>query len=122
MANFTGIAGTFTGKVKRVSKTSCVVSLGEDQLKVRHTVGLEVGQGVDILIRPAATSFNRDSTNSLAATITDVAYRGRGYEHAIATKYGSLTGVFDTVSHPRGGRISVSIDPDRCIAFPTETK
>jgi ABC-type branched-subunit amino acid transport system ATPase component len=122
VANFTGIAGTFSGKVKRVSKTSCVVSLGEDQLKVRHTVGLEVGQGVDILIRPAATSFKRDSTNSLAATITDVAYRGRGYEHAIATKYGSLTGVFDTVSHPRGGRISVSIDPDRCIAFPTETK
>jgi ABC-type Fe3+/spermidine/putrescine transport system ATPase subunit len=122
VANFTGIAGTFTGKVKRVSKTSCVVALGEDQLKVRHTVGLKVGQSVDVLIRPAATSFKKGSENKISSVITDVAYRGRGYEHAIDTKYGSLTGVFDNVSHPRGGRISVSIDPERCIAFPTEGK
>ena len=122
VANFTGIAGTLTGKVKRVSKTTCIVSLGEDELKVRHTVGLEIGQDVDVLIRPAATSFKKDSDNRLAATITDIAYRGRGYEHAILTKYGTLTGVFDAGSHPRGGRILVTIDPDRCIAFPTEAK
>ena len=122
VANFTGIAGTFTGTVKLVSEATCIVALGEDQLEVRHTVGLEVGQSVDILIRPAATSFKKDSDNRLEATIADIAYRGRGYEHAITTKYGALTGVFDTSSHPRGGRISVSIDPHRCIAFPTETR
>jgi ABC-type Fe3+/spermidine/putrescine transport system ATPase subunit len=122
VANFTGIAGTFTGQVKQVLKSTCIVALGEDQLEVRHTIGLEVGQNVDVLVRPAATSFKKDSDNRLEATITDTAYRGRGYEHAIATKYGALTGVFDNGSHPRGGRISVSIDPDRCIAFPTETK
>jgi iron(III) transport system ATP-binding protein len=85
-------------------------------------VGLEVGQTVDVLIRPAATSFKKESENRISSVITDVAYRGRGYEHAIESKYGALTGVFDSVSHPRGGRISVSIDPDRCIAFPIQEK
>ena len=122
VANFTGISGTFTGQVKQVLKTTCIVALGEDQLEVRHTVGLEVGQSVDVLIRPAATSFQNESENRIGAEITDIAYRGRGYEHAITTKYGTLTGVFDTRSHARGGTISVSIDPDRCIAFRSETK
>ena len=65
--------------------------------------------------------FDKDK-NRISSTITDIAYRGRGYEHAIETKYGSLTGVFDTMSHPRGRTMEVSIDPERCIAFPHQPK
>jgi ABC-type Fe3+/spermidine/putrescine transport system ATPase subunit len=122
VANFTGTAGKFTGVVKSISKKNCTVSLGKDLIKARHTVPLEVGQEVDVLVRPAATSFTIEGQNRISSVITDIAYRGRGYEHAIDTKYGSLTGVFDTISHQRGSTTEVTIDPDKCIAFPHEKK
>ncbi len=122
VATFTGTSGIFTGTVKSISKKSCVVSLGKDELTARHTVDLHIGQEVDLLVRPAATRFTTHEDNRIASTITDIAYRGRGYEHAIETKYGSLTGVFDTISHPRGRKMEVSIDPEKCIAFPRESK
>jgi ABC-type Fe3+/spermidine/putrescine transport system ATPase subunit len=122
VATFTGISGIFTGTVKSISKKSCLISLGKDRIKARHTVPLEIGQEVDVLVRPAATSFTTTSENRIDSLISDVAYRGRGYEHAIETKYGSLTGVFDNISHPRSQRMQVSIDPEKCIAFPHQPK
>ena len=122
VATFTGTAGIFRGIVSSADEKSCVVALGDESLKARHTVNLLVGQEVDLLVRPAATSFTKTDENRISSTITDIAYRGRGYEHAIETKYGSLTGVFDTISHGRGQKMEVSIDPDRCIAFPHERK
>ena len=122
VATFTGTAGIFTGVVKSVGEESCIVTLGNEELTARHTVAISVGQEVDLLVRPAATSFTDKDKNRISSTITDIAYRGRGYEHAIETKYGSLTGVFDTMSHPRGRTMEVSIDPERCIAFPHQPK
>jgi ABC-type Fe3+/spermidine/putrescine transport system ATPase subunit len=120
VATFTGTAGIFKGRVKSISAKRCVISLGKDSLTARHTVPLEVGQEVDLLVRPAATSFTQNDNEPISSTIIDIAYRGRGYEHAIETKYGSLTGVFDTISHSRGQKMEVSIDPDKCIAFPRQ--
>jgi len=120
VANFTGTAGIFTGKIKSIVKKNCTVTLGKDLIKARYTVPLEVGQEVDVLVRPAATSFAYENSNRISSTVTDIAYRGRGYEYAIETKYGPLTGVFDTISHKRGATMDVTIDPDKCIAFPHE--
>lgn len=120
VAAFTGTAGSFFGKVKELEEKNCVVELGGDLLKARHTLPLKVGQKVEILVRPAATSFSDSHKNRIHSTVLDIAYRGRGYEHVIETKYGSLTGVFDSISHERGSRIEVSIDPTKCIAFPIE--
>lgn len=120
VATFTGTSGIFSGVVKSLGKKSCVVTLGKDELIARHTVPLSVGQTVEVLVRPAATSFTTQDENRISSTITDIAYRGRGYEHAIETKYGTLTGVFDTISHARGRKMEVSIDPEKCIAFPSE--
>jgi len=117
VANFTGTAGHFRGIVNSVDEKYCNVELGGDLLKARHTTNLEPGMEVDILVRPAATSFDSTGKNRIKCSITDVAYRGRGYDHAIETKYGSLTGVFDDSAHDRGERMEVSIDPQRCIAF-----
>ena len=122
VATFTGTAGIFSGVVKSVGEKSCVVTLGDNELTARHTIALSVGQKVDLLVRPSATSFTDLDENRISSKITDIAYRGRGYEHAIETKYGFLTGVFDTISHPRGQNMEVSIDPERCIAFPHEPK
>ena len=122
VATFTGTAGIFMGKAKSISKKSCVINLGKANIKARHTLPLEVGQEVDVLVRPAATSFSTTANNRIDSVISDIAYRGRGYEHAIETKYGTLTGVFDTISHKRGRTMEVSIDPEKCIAFPHEPK
>jgi len=122
VATFTGTAGIFSGVVKSINEKGCVVTLGNDELTARNTVKLSVGEKVDLLVRPAAASFTKSDENRISSTITDIAYRGRGYEHAIETKYGSLTGVFDNMSHPRGHMMEVSIDPERCIAFPHESK
>ena len=120
VATFTGTAGIFRGTVKSLSKKGCTISLGKDLIKARHTVDLAIGETVDVLVRPAATSFSTQAANRIDSVITDIAYRGRGYEHAIETKYGTLTGVFDTISHARGRKMEVSIDPEKCIAFPSE--
>jgi len=120
VATFTGTAGIFRGTVKSLSKKGCTISLGKDLIKARHTVDLAIGETVDVLVRPAATSFSTQAANRIDSVITDIAYRGRGYEHAIETKYGTLTGVFDSISHARGRKMEVSIDPEKCIAFPSE--
>jgi ABC-type Fe3+/spermidine/putrescine transport system ATPase subunit len=125
VATFTGIAGYFRGTVKSLSKDGCLVSLGTDTLKARRTVELNIGQKVDILVRPAASQFRiaddkGDKRNLVSAKIKDLAYRGRGYDHAVDTKYGSLTGVFDSISHPRGKNLVIAIDPTKCIAFPKD--
>jgi iron(III) transport system ATP-binding protein len=120
VATFTGTAGIFRGTVKSLSKKGCTISLGKDLIKARNTAELAIGQTVDVLVRPAATSFSTQAANRIDSVITDIAYRGRGYEHAIQTKYGTLTGVFDSISHARGRKMEVSIDPEKCIAFPSE--
>jgi len=118
VATFTGVAGSFRGIVRSVEEKYCTVEMGGDLLKARHTVKITEGQEVDLLVRPAATSFQGGGKNRIECLISDVAYRGRGYDHAIETKYGLLTGVFDSISHSRGERMQVSIDQQRCIAFP----
>jgi len=118
VATFTGVAGIFRGIVRSIEEKYCTVEMGGDLLKARHTVKISEGQEVDLLVRPAATSFADTGKNRIDCTISDVAYRGRGYDHAIETKYGLLTGVFDEVGHTRGDRMQVSIDQQRCIAFP----
>ncbi|WP_377273934.1 TOBE domain-containing protein [Peterkaempfera sp. SMS 1(5)a] len=56
---------------------------------------------------------------SLTGTVTDTAYRGRGYDHVVELPDGTpLTGVFDKQPHPRGTPVRVTLDPDGCFAYP----
>ena len=77
-----------------------------------------MGTKVDVLVRPAATSFAVQSQWSMSSTIVDLAYRGRGYEHVVECRFGILTGVFSEQSFSRGARVEIEIDPMKCIAFP----
>jgi hypothetical protein len=75
---------------------------------------------VHLLVRPAATRMLQAEATcdaALAGAVVDVAYRGRGYDHVVATEHGDqiLTGVFDEQAWPRGTRVQVALDADGCI-------
>ncbi|MDA8044309.1 MAG: ABC transporter ATP-binding protein [Actinomycetota bacterium] len=76
------------------------------------------GQG-----RPAASHGSGtagERAGRLAATVMDVAYRGRGYDHVLACAGQMLTGCHDTVRHDRGSRVTLTLDPAGCVAFPAD--
>jgi iron(III) transport system ATP-binding protein len=55
----------------------------------------------------------------LSGRITDVAFRGRGYEHAIDVNGSTrLTGVFAEVRAARGETVRLRLDPVGCHLFP----
>jgi iron(III) transport system ATP-binding protein len=56
----------------------------------------------------------------LAGTVADVAFRGRGYEHAIDVEgHGRLTGVFSSAKANRGETVGLRLDPANCHVFAT---
>ncbi len=60
-----------------------------------------------------------DGDHHLSGTVADVAFRGRGYEHAIdAFGHGRLTGIFAPVRAERGETVGLQLDPAGCHVFP----
>jgi ABC-type Fe3+/spermidine/putrescine transport system ATPase subunit len=141
VAQFTGLAGSFSGRVVHARNGRVAVDLGRDVVFARGSESLGVIDDAIVLIRPTATSLeaatdhpeaasastvpiNADSAFTsvlIPAVVLDVAYRGRGYEHVVECRYGVLGGVFDTRPWSRGMHCSVRIDPSGCIAFPADT-
>ena len=57
----------------------------------------------------------------LSGRVTDVAFRGRGYEHAIDVNGSTrLTGVFADVRAARGETVRLRLDPAGCHLFPAD--
>jgi len=86
---------------------------------------------VVVLIRPAgvrlcpvgAAADGQDG-HHLTGRVTDVAFRGRGYEHAIQVGTGGtrLTSVLADVKVPRGATVGVRLDLAGCHAFPASSR
>jgi len=98
------------------------VALGKRRIECRTSTSLKVGDSVEVLIRPSATSLSHHHSNSLPAIVLDVAYRGRGYEHVVECEFGVISSVFATESTARGSRVEIYIDPHNCLAFPSEKR
>lgn len=84
--------------------------------------GHVTGGDATLLIRPTALALcsTRDDDYHLAGTVADVAFRGRGYEHAIdVAGYGRLTGIFAPARSERGQTVGLRLDPSGCHVFPT---
>jgi iron(III) transport system ATP-binding protein len=78
-----------------------------------------------LLIRPAALTLSgtHDGEHHLAGTVADVAFRGRGYEHAIdIPRHGRLTGIFAATRSARGERVGLRLDPTGCYVFSASEK
>ena len=130
VAQFTGLAGSFSGQSAGEREGYVRVRVGDHELACMPGDVKSAGDFVDILIRPTATRLvarttgddnstpSRESAlNLIPATILDIAYRGRGYDHVVHCAYGDLTSVFDLHAWPRGTPCFLAIDPDGCLAF-----
>ncbi len=77
------------------------------------------GNGV-VMVRPTGVRLcpGDGEEHHLAGTVTDVAFRGRGYEHAIDVPgHGLLTGVFAATRATRGERVGLRFDAEGCHLF-----
>jgi iron(III) transport system ATP-binding protein len=62
----------------------------------------------------------RPTEHHLAGVVADVAFRGRGYEHAIdIAGHGRLTGIFAPARADRGTSVGLRLDPAGCHVFAT---
>ncbi|RAG87357.1 ABC transporter ATP-binding protein [Streptacidiphilus pinicola] len=127
VARFTGLAGELAGRVAdtpHLGRVLCATAAGP---LVATAIGThQDGAAVQLLLRPAAVVLAAEGgpdadapSGSLAGTVADTAYRGRGYDHVVELSDGTrLTGVFDRRPRPRGTRVRVTVDPDGCFAYP----
>ena len=126
VARFTGVAGELCGRAVHTDGDYAHIRLADDvDLRARCIGAVAPGDMVRVLIRPAATRICADRSerptdapaNTLHGTVTDVAYRGRGYDHVVVAGATSLSAIFDQAAHPRGALVSVALDSDQCLAY-----
>jgi iron(III) transport system ATP-binding protein len=81
---------------------------------------LRPGDGALLAIRPTGVSLASPDGGEphLTGRVADVAFRGRGYEHAIDLPgLGRLTGVFARHRAERGADVGLRLDPEGCHLF-----
>lgn len=121
VARFTGIAGEFTGRALTVEGEQVVVAMGPNAIRARRSGAVAAGDTVTVLVRPAATSLapydSAPAVGTLAGTVVDVAYRGRGYDHVVDCGHCTLSAVFDVSAWTRGTTCSVRLAPIGSAAY-----
>jgi iron(III) transport system ATP-binding protein len=128
VARFTGLSGELPVRVRGDAvagpdATVEVESAGPGLLRPlrARASGPKLADGdAMLLIRPTGVQLvgTHNGDHHLAGTVADVAFRGRGYEHAIdITGHGRLTGVFATVRAERGETVGLRLDPAGCHVF-----
>ena len=72
------------------------------------------------MVRPTGVELcaSHADEHHIAGTVADVAFRGRGYEHAIDIPgHGRLTSVFSDTRAERGEHVGLRLDPRGCHLF-----
>ncbi|MFC1407447.1 MULTISPECIES: ABC transporter ATP-binding protein [Streptacidiphilus] len=128
VARFTGLAGELEGTLEAAADAAATVTVRTAAGPVTAVAGgtaRATGSRVRVLVRPAAVTIARDTgtepvaARTLAGTVVDTAYRGRGYDHVVQLPGGvRLTGVFDRSAQQRGTAVRLLLDPEGCFAFP----
>ncbi|KJF15907.1 ABC transporter ATP-binding protein [Acidithrix ferrooxidans] len=126
IARFTGLSGELKGVVRdKLGNGLVEVNIPgvTDNLVAKAMCTLRAGQNVVVAIRPGAIAIDPiGAIPTCNAWILDVAYRGRGYEHAVSIGDVVLQSVFSTKRFPRGSQISLGIDPIGALAFEDDEK
>ncbi len=125
VARFTGLSGELPVQVRgRAADGTVDVELaGPAQVRPFQARGpsLPIGEAAALLmVRPTGVQLCAMHTDEhhIAGTVADVAFRGRGYEHAIDIPgQGRLTSVFSDTRADRGERVGLRLDPRGCHLF-----
>ncbi|MDQ1552194.1 MAG: iron(III) transport system ATP-binding protein [Actinomycetota bacterium] len=120
-ARFTGLGGTFSGILVSVSDGIATVRVGEHILHCVAPVEVPASKRVEVLMRPTATriaplELHRDES-LIPATVVDIAYRGRRYEHVVDSAHGRIAKIISREPWARGTQVRLQIDPSECISF-----
>jgi iron(III) transport system ATP-binding protein len=86
-------------------------------------VVLAPGTEAVLAIRPTGVRLASASGGErhLTGKVTDVAFRGRGYEHAIDVPgHGRLTGIFSDTRAARGDQVGLRLEPGGVHLFPAQ--
>jgi len=129
VARFTGLAGELAVCVKGPGSSGAmeVTAAGGAPGRLPAMLPARAGQpelrpgdGALLAIRPTGVSLASPDGGEphLAGRVADVAFRGRGYEHAIDLPgLGRLTGVFARHRAERGADVGLRLDPEGCHLF-----
>jgi iron(III) transport system ATP-binding protein len=128
VARFTGLSGELAVRVRQhAADADGTVEIesatGPGLLRPARarTCGARLaGADAVLMIRPTGVQLvgMHADQHHLAGTVADVAFRGRGYEHAIdIAGHGRLTGVFAPVRAERGETVGLRLDPAGCHVF-----
>ncbi len=131
VARFTGLAGELDGEAEpggagpeahaaRVRLTSVE---GAPVVGAASALGRSgTGRGKVLIRHTAARISAADASGStIRGRVTDVAFRGRGYDHAIElVGEGRLVGVHDERRWSRGDHVGMSLDGTGCFFFPDD--
>jgi iron(III) transport system ATP-binding protein len=135
VARFTGLAGELAVRVRDRGTNGTVLveplaGPGFRSFLARAPLEPIAGDQAMVMIRPTGVRLCADGTGGadgadghhLSGRVTDVAFRGRGYEHAIDIADGTrLTGVFADVRAARGQTVGLRLDPAGCHLFAAPT-
>jgi iron(III) transport system ATP-binding protein len=124
VARFTGLAGEMPVRVREPGADGTVLVEPREgrSFLARAPAGQLSGDAL-VMIRPTGVRLttNGSADHHLSGRVTDVAFRGRGYEHAIDLNGTTrLTGVFADVRAARGEVVGLRMEPAGCHLFPAE--
>ena len=125
VARFTGLAGELPVRVRDRDPDGTVLVEPPEGHSFRARAPLEplTGPTALVMIRPTGVRLTSNGSDErhLSGRVTDVAFRGRGYEHAIDINGTTrLTGVFADARAARGELVGLRMDPAGCHLFPVE--
>ncbi len=129
VARFTGLSGELTVRVFGSVQDGAVVVAPaplDGQRRAPRRTRVKAAHDLDgpmarMLIRPTGVSpcDAADTDRQLNGFVADVAFRGRGYEHAIDVPgHGRLTSILSRTRASRGAAVGLRLDPAGCHVFP----
>ena len=76
------------------------------------------GEALSMFVRPSAVRITGPNRAALMARVRDVAFCGRGYEHALVAEGNILfTRVFSGSRWERGSRVGIMLNPEGCLVL-----
>ena len=129
VARFTGLSGELPVRVVSQAGAGLAGATAEVEVtgaallrafRVRASGQYPSGSAAILQIRPTGVQLagTHDGEHHLAGVVADVAFRGRGYEHAIdIAGHGRLTGIFAPARADRGASVGLRLDPAGCHVF-----
>jgi ABC-type Fe3+/spermidine/putrescine transport system ATPase subunit len=129
VARFTGLSAELPGRIVGPARASADrvevnVSSRSSVRPIEAQWGMtnREDRDIHIMVRPSAVHLCAPDCLDchVVGSVTDVAFRGRGYEHAVVLAEGNqVTGIFHDARFARGDVVGLTIEAAGCLAFPS---